>query len=383
MEDYWIWSKKTKSTLTKIHGALAVLADESAKYVTACTKISIDSSASFPATGLKLWLACRQTYSETRASERKLSLIGYEAEVALSIGYFTYLSRRSANKLLQKVAQDPAAAQFSFDIRWVLGDDRCTKEVPLNPDRLGVSVVASNEVSTYELFSELAFYWTSGGIQFLPTRSTELCNVQNPNWIVQSKLVSAMNAYLWSDTTWPLISDVIPTGLIVSWSPYMEIVGDNVSVLSKTRWGRHASRPLLERMSGDYDIAVGASLEPVTAMVNDAIAKQNGSKMFHPEDYHDGSAKLEGGPIFIPPYIDFIVGVYWKDQGGKVPLEWYVDLAGKARIRAAFLSSGAAGSFKLAQVGSMYDVSWKACWKNPIKDACFGIGDAPLTFRAI
>jgi hypothetical protein len=96
-------------------------------------------------------------------------------------------------------------------------------------------------------------------------------------------------------------------------------------------------------------------------------ANSPNNREFHPKAFSDISAKLEGGPFFVPPYIEFVIGVYSKDQDGAIPAEeWYIDQAGKAGIRASFVSDGFSWTWIMA-----FYLGAKNPWRVPTAFAHF------------
>jgi hypothetical protein len=305
VKDYWRWRDKTVNQLGIVRHSLDVFSANCAAFYSACAELSTTTATRMPDASFSLWRGHREMFRVVRLVERKLALIGYESEVALSREYFTYLSSQAMKGIEMNRSMETAEMHFTYSVQLTFDtDERCTSGVALNPDRLGTIVSASNSTSVYEIFAELGCHVTSDGVQLAPTRSAEMCKATNSTWIEEVEIASAVNRYLWTETNWVVLKGVVPKGLS-GWAPYMEIIGVNVSILSKTTIGRHAVRPLLEKVPQGYDLAVSAPVESVTNMVQSALAEVNGSPEMHPQPYHDGSVRLEGGPGFAPPNIEF------------------------------------------------------------------------------
>jgi hypothetical protein len=386
MDDYWVWQNNTVSKLNVVQQELSALTAGCGAYYSACESLAAASVPHVLEEGLKLWVEHRDLFRRTRVLERRLTLVGYDDEIALSKDYLTYLATLAVTKLQSKLNEKGIGHAVTIALRWRFDDgDGCDGGVPLGVDRLGLSLLASTMNSKYEIVTELEFHVTGEGVLFAPTRSAELCKSTNPDLIEQITLLEGVNEYLWDATNWPLIKSALPPGLMGAWSPYMEIVETNVSVLSKTKAGHHPSHALLEQVPHGYDLAVAVSVQTITDMVNAALAEENADKSpdsdLHPAPFEDGTVKLEGGPNFVPPNIEFVIGLYWTSQGGDKPFEWNMHFAGKILLRASFVQNGDSPYFLISKFGDPYEVSVNACWHNEVKDVCGGLGNLPEGFQ--
>ena len=268
-------------------------------------------------------------------------------------------------------------ATFTAKVGWLFdGELLCATNAAIAPDRIGISVHLDASDRKYTIATECRVHVTSSGVQLYPTRSAALCPSQSAPWVEQTELARRLKTFLWTKDNWPIEPLPVVADPLGSWNPYMEILGKNFSVFSKSQRGRHSYRSPLGDIPDGYDLAVTASVGVTATAVQSGIAKANTRPEFN-VSWHMKRGKLEGGPTFNPPVIDFVVGLYSKDEGGDIPAtEWYLDAAGKALMRAQFISNGGgSGSFAIAQVGRLYDLSASFTWKYT--RITFGVGHLP------
>jgi hypothetical protein len=192
------------------------------------------------------------------------------------------------------------------------------------------------------------------------------------------EIYRSANKFLWDASNWPFHPLLLIKNPLGPWAPYMEIVGDNVSLFSKGSSGRHPLLSPIEQVPVGVDIGVATLAAGITQVVRETINETNASPEFA-VPFHVMSAKLGGGPVFSPKEgnIQFVVEVYRKDEGGDTPVEeWHLDLSAKLQIVAVFRESGTGGYFDLSQVGGLRDISGSFTWK--FTGLTFGIDENRL-----
>lgn len=363
-DDYWAWKKSASKHIITIEKKLDELKTKSALLETSAESCAQTIQARLPSPGMEFWLANRKSYSTLRAAEQRLAMLGYDVEVAIARAYF----ERKAEQSLQSLNNDPSLKSvwppIKCQLRWFYAkDDRCSGGIAPALDRVGASVTALQGDAAYEISTELSLRFCVDGLVMDPTLSAALCASQNPNLPAEDEILWAVDNYLAEPNNWQLINLAIPTGTLIKWAPYMEILGENISVLSKLQRGRHAPIPLLARVPDGWDLSISASLDVIRNVLLDSLAKQNLSREFHPRPYTDIAVALEGGPYLGSGAIVFVIGIYFKTQGGGAPIdEWHIDIAGKATLQAEFVyDGGGKGHFSLKVVSDVSDVSAQTC----------------------
>jgi hypothetical protein len=292
--------------------------------------------------------------------------LGYDTEIAFGPEYFTTkLDKISIDAMISKAVAPRAG--FTVTHSWYVTDVvPCSGTIKLGTDRIGLVLHAIGSDREYDVFIELAMFIQISGAQLIPTRSAEVCFSGNGSLPEVTEIRRATDDFLWTASNWPLQPLNLVKNPLGDVTPYMETIAGNVSVFAKGMNGRHPLLLPVEKVRSGYDIAISSLTNGIKQVVLAAVAQQNSSPEFN-VPFHHTSAQFQRGPIFNTQgsgSIDFVVGIYRKDEGGDIPAdEWHLDLSGKAVIRAEFVKSGAGGYFNLRQVGKLSDVSGSFTWK--------------------
>jgi len=340
--DYWEWRKEIVTRLETTRQRLTALTQQSDRLSkTAQAMAQLGQSRYSSTRTTAFWLDFRGSESSLRQSERRLALLGYDTEIALSRAHFRRLVEKSGFKkdVLDKLKGDSG---LSADVDLVFDDDApCANGVKLNPDRIGVVISLNAPDRQYKVLTEVALHYSLEGIQFLPTRSAEICQSGNPNWPEYLEIMRRVNGFLWDSANWPVRPVQMISPPLGSWSPYMEIVGANISLLSKSTAGRHqlfAMSPIPALPAGS-DIAVSVGRQPITAKL-DAELKELAKPLNY--DYASGEFVRTGGPVFdqANQSINLSIYIHAKLEGGSNPFEWTIDSHAGVQVRCKVAARG-------------------------------------------
>lgn len=121
MKDYWQWHAEVLKEFDVVDKHISSIASQATKYLSDAATLAPAVKQALGRDGPLLWAGCRDCYSMTRESERQLTLIGYDAEVALSRVYATYLSNRVVSGLDRELSH--ASSAFKYQLLWTFDND--------------------------------------------------------------------------------------------------------------------------------------------------------------------------------------------------------------------------------------------------------------------